>query len=178
MIWYGYQIYLGEKPLSGLCQPKLFYLNFQNNWGHCVGRQTQWRNFLCCQISSSLLFKAYRDGALTTSDVPAVHDSNSCLSSSLLPSSFIIFYLSSTSDEDHVSKPLVFLIVLYVSSYRWVNFSKALLFKKQKQHPPPTHDPPPPKKGGGGGGSKWHDGQSRAAVEDIQFRRISHEECR
>ena len=36
------------------------------------------------------------------------------LSTSLL-TSFIIFYLSSTPDEDHVSKALVFLVVLYVS---------------------------------------------------------------
>ena len=36
----------------------------------------------------------------------------------LLPSSFIIFYISSTPDEDYVSKALVFLIVLYVSSYK------------------------------------------------------------
>ena len=43
--------------------------------------------------------------------------STSCLSSSLLPS-FIIYHLSSTPDEDHVSKALAFLIVLYVSSYR------------------------------------------------------------
>ena len=43
--------------------------------------------------------------------------STPCLSSSLLPSSCVIFYLSSTPDEDHVSKALVFLIVLYVSSY-------------------------------------------------------------
>ena len=40
-----------------------------------------------------------------------------------------IFYLSSTPDEDHVSKALVFLIVLYVSSYRWVHFSRAVLLK-------------------------------------------------
>ena len=33
-------------------------------------------------------------------------------------SSFIIFYLSSTPDEDYVSKVLVFLIVLYVWLYR------------------------------------------------------------
>ena len=44
--------------------------------------------------------------------------STSCLSSSLLPASFIIFYVSSTPDEDHVLKALVFLIVLYVSLYR------------------------------------------------------------
>ena len=44
--------------------------------------------------------------------------STSCLSSPLLPSSFIIFNLSSTPDEDHVSKVLVFLIGLYVSSNR------------------------------------------------------------
>ena len=49
-------------------------------------------------------------------------------SSSLLPSSVIIFYLSSTPDEDHGSKMLVFLIVLYMSSYRWVHFSRAVLF--------------------------------------------------
>ena len=30
-------------------------------------------------------------------------------------------------DEDHESKVLVFLIVLYVSSYRWVHFSRILL---------------------------------------------------
>ena len=65
---YDYQIFLGGKPLSGLCQPKLFYLNFQKHWGHCVGRQTQWRDFLSCQISSSQLLKACRDGASTTSD--------------------------------------------------------------------------------------------------------------
>ena len=29
IIWYGYQVYLGWKPLSGLCQLKLFYLNYQ-----------------------------------------------------------------------------------------------------------------------------------------------------
>ena len=44
------------------------YSNFQKHWGHCVGRQTQWRNFLSCQISSSLLLKACGDGTLTTSD--------------------------------------------------------------------------------------------------------------
>ena len=47
---------------------------------------------------------------------------------SLLPSSFMIFYLSSTPDEDHGSKALMFLIVLYVSSYRWVHLSRAVLF--------------------------------------------------
>ena len=52
----------------------------------------------------------------------------SSLLSKLLPSSFIIFCFSSTPDEDHVSKALVFLIVLYVSSYRWVHFSRAVLF--------------------------------------------------
>ena len=31
-------------------------------------------------------------------------------------------------DKDHVSKTLVFLIVLYVSSHRWVHFSRAVLF--------------------------------------------------
>ena len=40
------------------------YSNFQKHWGHCVGRQTQWRNFWSCQISSSLLLKACRDGAI------------------------------------------------------------------------------------------------------------------
>ena len=49
-----------------------------------------------------------------------------CLSSSLLPSSFISFYLYSTLDEDHVSKALVFLTVLYGSSCRWVYFSRAV----------------------------------------------------
>ena len=57
--------------------------------------------------------------------------STSCLSSSLLPSSFIIFYLSSTPYEYHGSKALVFLTVLYVSSYRWVHFSRAVLFIHQ-----------------------------------------------
>ena len=36
----------------------------------------------------------------------------------------VYYFLSSTQDEDHVSKALVFLIVLYVSSYRSVHFSK------------------------------------------------------
>ena len=49
-----------------------------------------------------------------------------CLSSPLLLS-FIIFYLSSTPDEDYVLKAFVFLTVLYVSSYRWVHFSRAVL---------------------------------------------------
>ena len=42
--------------------------------------------------------------------------------------SFIIFYLSSTPDQEHVLNVLVFLIVLYVSSYRWVHFSRVILF--------------------------------------------------
>ena len=42
--------------------------------------------------------------------------------------SFIIFYLSSTPDEDHASKVLVFLTVLYESSYRSVHFSSLELF--------------------------------------------------
>ena len=45
--------------------------------------------------------------------------STHCLSSSLLPSSFIIFSLL-TPDEDYVSKVLVFLIIPYVSLYRSV----------------------------------------------------------
>jgi len=51
----------------------------------------------------------------------------------LKPSSFIMFYLSSTPDEDGVSKELVFLIVLYVSSNRWVHFSGAVLFCQPHQ---------------------------------------------
>ena len=62
--------------------------------------------------------------------VPLV--SNSVLLS-LLPSSFVIFYLSSTPDEDYVSKALVVLIVLYVSSCRWVHFSRAVLFCQPHQ---------------------------------------------
>ena len=38
-----------------------------------------------------------------------------------------------TSDEDYVSKALVFLIVLYVSSYRWVQFSRAVPFRQPHQ---------------------------------------------
>ena len=47
--------------------------------------------------------------------------------------SFIIFYLSSTPDEDHVSKALVFLTVLYVSSYSWVHFSRVVIFCQPHQ---------------------------------------------
>ena len=50
-------------------------------------------------------------------------ENSNSLSSSLIPSAFIIFYLSSTPDEDYVSKALVFLVVLYVSSYRWVLYN-------------------------------------------------------
>ena len=40
----------------------------------------------------------------------------------------IIFSVSSAPDEDYVSKALVFLIVLYALSCRWVHFSGAVLF--------------------------------------------------
>ena len=40
---------------------------------------------------------------------------------------------SSTPDEDRGSKALVFLIVLYVSLYRWVHFSRAVLFCQPHQ---------------------------------------------
>jgi len=59
--------------------------------------------------------------------------STPCLSSSLLPSSFIIVYLSSTPDGDHVSKAIVFWMVPYVSSYRWVHFSRVVLFCQSHQ---------------------------------------------
>ena len=45
-----------------------------------------------------------------------------------LPFCLIIFYLSATPDKDHGSNAFVFLIVLYVLSYRWVHFSRAVLF--------------------------------------------------
>ena len=38
-----------------------------------------------------------------------------------------------TPDEDYASKALVFLIALYVSSYRWVHFSRAVLFCQPHQ---------------------------------------------
>ena len=41
---------------------------------------------------------------------------------------FFYYFLSFTPDEDHGSKALVFLTVLYVSSYRWGHFSRAVLF--------------------------------------------------
>ena len=59
--------------------------------------------------------------------------STPCLSSSLLPASFIIFYLSCTPDEDCVSKALAFLTVLYVPSYRRAHFSRAVLFCHPRQ---------------------------------------------
>ena len=44
-----------------------------------------------------------------------------------------MFRLSSTPDEDDGSKTLVFLIVLYVSSYRSVHFSRPVLFCEPHQ---------------------------------------------
>jgi len=41
-----------------------------------------------------------------------------------------VLFPSSTPDKDHGSKALVFLIVLYVSSYGWVHFSWAVLFNQ------------------------------------------------
>ena len=38
-----------------------------------------------------------------------------------------------TPDKDYVSKALVFLIVLYVLSYRWVLFSRAVPFRQPHQ---------------------------------------------
>ena len=45
----------------------------------------------------------------------------------------LLFCLSSTPDEDDGSKTLVFLIVLYVSSYRSVHFSRPVLFCEPHQ---------------------------------------------
>ena len=46
----------------------------------------------------------------------------------------ILFSISLlTPDEDYVSKALVSLIVLYVSSYRWVHLSRAVLFCQPHQ---------------------------------------------
>ena len=49
---YGNQIYSGLKPLSGLCQPQLFYSNFQHRGRAWVGK-TQRRNFSSCPMESS-----------------------------------------------------------------------------------------------------------------------------
>ena len=49
------------------------------------------------------------------------------------PTLMSFFEFFQLPDEDYVSKALVFLIVLYVSSYRWVYFSRAALFCQPHQ---------------------------------------------